>query len=274
MAISGRADTITLTNTNQSGAGNFDPAFNGAPLPSGIDGFVSEYFDNVTPPELPIGWTAINAIDPDGILWVTSDSGDPQPPADSPPNAAFINDPDAISDKYLYSPPITIVPVGTSFLEFRHNYNLEASDVDPNVGFDGGVLEVSVDGGPFQDLGGSVLSGGYDRTISTVRGSPIAGRQAWSGNSGGFITTLVDVSFNGHTIVLRWRMASDESTSSQGWRIDSVYIFGERPTPSPTPPITPTPTATITPTPTPTATATPRVTPRPRLTPHPRPTPR
>ena len=29
--------------------------------------------------------------------------------------------------------------------------------------------------------------GGYNRTISTDRGSPIAGRQAWSGNSGGFI---------------------------------------------------------------------------------------
>jgi hypothetical protein len=86
---------------------------------------------------------------------VTSDSGDPSPPADSPPNAAFVNDPDAISDKYLYSPPITIGPVESAFLEFRRNYNLEASDIDPNLAFDGGVLEVSVDGGPFQDLGGS-----------------------------------------------------------------------------------------------------------------------
>ena len=32
-------------------------------------------------------------------------------------------------------------------MRFRHNFNLEASDVDPNVGFDGGVLEVSFEVG-------------------------------------------------------------------------------------------------------------------------------
>jgi hypothetical protein len=40
-------------------------------------------------------------------------------------------------------------------------------------------------------LGGGFVSGGYNRTIATDRGSPIAGRQAWSGNSNGFITTVV-----------------------------------------------------------------------------------
>ena len=53
-------------------------------------------------------------------------------------------------------------------LIFRHNFNLEASDVDPNVGFDGGVLEMSFDGGnTFQDIlavGGSFVMGGYNRT--------------------------------------------------------------------------------------------------------------
>jgi hypothetical protein len=55
-----------------------------------------------------------------------------------------------------------------------------ASDVDPNLGFDGGVLEVSFDGGnTFQGIlavGGSLVVGGYNRTISTGRGSPIGGR--------------------------------------------------------------------------------------------------
>ena len=57
------------------------------------------------------------------------------------------------------------------------------------------MLEVSSDGGnTFQDIlaaGGSFVVGGYNRTIATDRGSPIAGRQAWSGNSDGFITTVV-----------------------------------------------------------------------------------
>jgi hypothetical protein len=102
-----------------------------------------ESFDFVTPPVLPPGWTAINAIDPDGIFWQTSDSGDPSPPAQSLPNAAWVNDPDTISDKYLDSPAGTIGPNASADLHFSNNYTLEDT-------FDGGVLEISVDGGPFQ----------------------------------------------------------------------------------------------------------------------------
>ena len=114
------------------------------------------------------------------------------PPADTPPNAAFVDDPGVVSDKRLDSLHFPVSGASVQLL-FEHNFNLEASDVDPNVGFDGGVLEMSFDGGnTFQDIltvGGSFIMGGYNRTISTDRGSPIAGRQAWSGNSGGFICT-------------------------------------------------------------------------------------
>jgi hypothetical protein len=170
-------------------------------------------------------------------------------------------------------------------LTFRHNFDLEASDQDPNVGYDGGVLEVSEDdGNTYQDIlaaGGTFVMGGYNRTISADRDSPIAGRQAWSGNSGGFITTVVNVpAFQGSTR-LRWRMASDSSGSNEGWRVDSVYLtwchgLGPPCTPTPTPPITPTPTATVTPTVTPTAssTATASPTPTATFTPTPPPTPR
>ena len=100
--------------------------------------------------------------------------------------------------------------------------------MDPNLGFDGGVLEISTDGGnTFQDIldaGGTFLTGGYNRTISPDRGSPLAGRQAWSGNSNGFITTVVDVDAKSIGFVLRWRMASDDSGPSEGWRVDTVNI--------------------------------------------------
>src|SRR5262249_49806368 len=110
------------------------------------------------------------------------------------------------------------------------------------------------------------IAGGYNRTISTDRGSPIAGRRAWSGNSGGFITTIVHLPDNIIEGTLRWRMASDTSGSGEGWRVDTVDIsWCQGPPCSPTP--TPKSTATAT------ATATPRGTPRPRPTPLPRPTP-
>jgi hypothetical protein len=45
--------------------------------------------------------------------------------------------------------------------------------------------------------------------------------------------------FAGHTIVLRWRMASDSSNSGEGWRIDTVQMICERPTPTATATTTP-----------------------------------
>ena len=250
------------------------PTPTATPTPTPIACSLLENFDNVTPPALPPGWRPGNVIDPDGIMWQTSDSGFPMPPADSAPNAAWVNDPAMISDKHLDSPPIMIDSLENAVLTFRNNYALQNA-------FDGGVLEISIDGGAFQDIlagGGSFLQGGYNGTISTCCGNPLAGRQAWTGSSNGFITTAVGMP-SGHTSVLRWRMASDSSTSDQGWRIDTVQIICERPTPTATPTAThtPTPTATATATPTTTLSVTPTVTPTltatPTVTPGVTPTP-
>jgi hypothetical protein len=204
----------------------------------------AQNFDNVAPPILPPDWLATNALGPPP-LWVTSNSGLPNPPAATLPNAAFVDDPGVVSDKRLDS-HFPVSGAGVQLL-FEHNFNLEASDVDPNVGFDGGVLEMSFDGGnTFQDIlavGGSFNLGGYNRTISTDRGSPIAGRQAWSGNSGGFICTIVTLPSLPPGGRLRWRMASDNSGSGEGWRVDTVAITLCEPVPCqpPTPPPRPTP---------------------------------
>jgi hypothetical protein len=185
----------------------------------------SENFDWLTPPALPPGWLATNALGPPP-LWVTSDSGVPIPPADTPPNALFIDDPAVVSDKRLDGWFLDFFEDCCVRLTFRHNFNLEASESDPNLGFDGGVLEISTDGGnTFQDIlsaGGSFVTGGYNRTIASDRGSPIAGRQAWSGNSNGYITTVVNVPAIQKQGRLRWRMASDTSGGNEGWRVDSL----------------------------------------------------
>jgi len=220
-------------------------------------------FDSLMPPELPFGWLATNALGPPP-LWVSSDSGVPFPPADTAPNALFIDDPGVVSDKRLDGWSVSFYEDCCVILTFRHNFNLEASDLDPNLGFDGGVLELSTDGGnTFQDIlaaGGGLVSGGYNRTIATDRGSPIAGRQAWSGNSNGFVTTVVGL--NGANLLqgrLRWRMASDNSGGNEGWRVDSLYMTWcegmGTPCPTPTPVFRPPPT------------------PRSRTTPLPRPSP-
>lgn len=54
---------------------------------------LGEAFDGVTPPALPPSWSS--------TTWATSDSGVPTPTADTLPNAAFVDDPETISDKQL-----------------------------------------------------------------------------------------------------------------------------------------------------------------------------
>jgi len=200
----------------------------------------NENFDSVAPPALPEGWLATNALGAPP-LWVTSNNGVPTPPADTSPNAAFIDDPAAVSDKRLDAPSVFFFEGFAPQLAFRQNFNLEASDIDPTIGFDGGVLELSNDGGnSFQEVPASAfVEGGYNRTISTDRGSPIAGRQAWSGNSGGFIRTVVNLpAVQTQPVIVRWRMASDNSGSGEGWRVDTVRItwcHGPPCTPKPLP---------------------------------------
>jgi hypothetical protein len=181
-----------------------------------------EAFDNVIPPALPPRWTATNAQGPPP-LWVTSSSGVPAPPADTLPNAMFIDDPGVVSDKRLDYQFFTDMEE----VSFRHNFNLEASDVDPTLGFDGAVLELSTDGGnTFQDItdaGGSFLEGGYNRTISPDQGSPIAGRQAWSGNSQGFITTVIDIPSFG---ILRWEWPVTIAARAKAGALTRLMLHG------------------------------------------------
>src|SRR5262249_2734226 len=156
----------------------------------------------------------------------------PTPSAASSPNAAWINGPFFQSDKRLDSPPLNIARLPATLI-FNNNFNFES-------GHDGGVLEFSTDGGnSFQDIqnaGGIFQAGGYTNFI-TSNTNPLLARQAWTGNSGGFITTAVKLpsTVAGHDIILRWRMGSDNNgTQSQGWRIDNVSITCATPTPTPT----------------------------------------
>jgi hypothetical protein len=142
------------------------------------------------------------------------------------------------------------VSVYPSVINFWHNYDLEG-------GHDGGVLEISIDGGAFTDIitaGGSIADGGYNGAISTAFLSPIAGRQAWTGNSGGYINTSASLPLAAidHNVVLRFRLATDCSVAGTGWYVDSIAIAYYMSDATPTP----TATATATSSPTPTATAT------------------
>jgi len=138
-------------------------------------------------------------------------------------NGAFTDDPPSVSNKTLDSR--SFISVAQTRLTFRHSVALETS-------YDGAVLEISLDGGPFVDIvsaGGRFVTGDYGpQPISTLYGSPIAGRRAWTGNSGGFQDVVVDLPPASIQVStrLRWRVASDSSVAATGYSIDDVHIQG------------------------------------------------
>jgi len=174
----------------------------------------SQAFDGVTAPALPAGWTTAES----GFqsLWVTSTTL-----RDTVPNSAFSSEASKAGVNELDSPTITL-PSDPTKLTFRHNYNMES-------GYDGGVLEIKIGGGSWTDIeaaGGSFVSGGYVGVLGSSSGNPLGGRPAWTGSSGGFITTVVNLppAAAGQTIQLRWRCGTDRGTSGSGWYVDTVSV--------------------------------------------------
>lgn len=175
----------------------------------------SENFDGVTVPNLPTGWVQ-NQTSGTGITWTTVSSS-----SNSAPNSAFANDPGAVNATALESPAFNISSPD-SVLTFKNNYNTENT-------FDGAVLEIKIGSGAWADFvvaGGAFTSGGYNGVISTSFQSPIGGRQAWTGNSNGYITTTATfpAAANGQSVQLRWLMASDSSVAATGINIDDVAV--------------------------------------------------
>ena len=186
-----------------------------------------ENWDSVTAPALPTGWTATNPDPGDGVLWVTTTVT-----PETPPNDAFVGDQNGISDKVLDRAGVTITST-SPMMSFRNNFNTEMSG---GTFWDGYVLEVSapgISGGDFLDItdshvGGSFVTGGYTGIIDGTAENPLAGRMAWSGNSGGYIDTIINMGPNlaGQTVTLRFRMGSDEAVAAPGAHIDNISITG------------------------------------------------
>jgi len=149
---------------------------------------------------------------------------------DTPPNDAFCPDQDGISDSALDRMGVTILSAGAQFI-FRNKFDTEFSD---GIYWDGYVLEVSspnISGGDFLDItdshvGGSFISGGYTGEIDGTANNPLAGRMAWSGNSEGYIDTVINLGPNlvGQTVTFRFRMGTDEAVGAKGVRVDTISI--------------------------------------------------
>lgn len=128
------------------------------------------------------------------------------------------------TDANLDTAPIRLPANGRNLkLEFFHSFEFESG------GFDGGVLEISVDGGKFEDLGPKILKGQYNGAVLNVPSNALKERPAWiGGRHGALQPVVVDLSqFAGKTVVIRFRIGTDSDVRSLGWYVDDVVIRGD-----------------------------------------------
>ena len=217
-AVCGSNHSVTINVNSSLGATSFTRSFVlGAPVSA-----LTENFDGVTAPAIPAGWVATPVQS--GIPFVTTTNT-----PNSAPNAAFAADPATVGGGTDLTTPSIAIPTANAAVEFRNRYDSEA-------GWDGGVLEISIGGGGFTDIitaGGTFLQNGYTGVLgSNGVNNPLAGRNAWNGDSAGYITSIVKLpaSVAGQNIQLRFRFGADDNTVGQGpnpgWYIDNVKVIG------------------------------------------------
>jgi autotransporter-associated beta strand protein len=191
-------------------------------------GNLLESFDGVTAPALPAGWTS-SVPSGTGSGWVTSTTA-----PHSGARAVHSHPTTTASEQRLDSPSFAVSASSISpEIRFQHRWLTES---DSTNAYDGGVLEISIDGGAYSDVlaaGCQFLAGGYGPVkISSDYQNPLAGRSAWYGNSNFAYTQTrlaLPAAALGKSVRLRFRLGCDSGVSPTGavWRIDTLEFASQ-----------------------------------------------
>ena len=133
-------------------------------------------------------------------------------------NAWFASNPAAQSDQILTLVNAVSLTGTKPQLRFWHNYNTENA-------WDGGVVEISANGGAWTDLGSAMITNGYNSTISVNPDSNISGQAAFTGNNGAYQETVIDLAaYNNQSVKVRFRMVTDSFVGGIGWYVDDIMF--------------------------------------------------
>lgn len=129
-----------------------------------------------------------------------------------------------VTDQRLDSPAIALPTAqGPLTLQFWNHQTIE----DATGGcFDGAVIEISTDNGTtWTRLEAQIVVDPYNGPVSTQFQNPLAGTNAWCGDPQDWTKAIADVSaFAGQSVKFRFRHATDNSVSREGWYIDDVVV--------------------------------------------------
>jgi bacillolysin len=116
----------------------------------------------------------------------------------------------------------------SAFLHFKHAFEFESSY--DGGGYDGGVLEYTIDGGATWNDAGTLFDDGQNYTgplrSRAVGSSTLVGRTSFTGSSHGYVSSRYNLaSLAGKNVRFRFRQASDGLIASGGWNVDDIRIY-------------------------------------------------
>jgi hypothetical protein len=127
----------------------------------------------------------------------------------------------------LVSPVFTVDGSGSFTVQFDHTWSFENQ-------FDGGVIELQVNGGAWSDVGvtGAGTTNGYNSTLIAGGTNPLNGRPAWTGvQAATQHVTVTRAIAPGSTARFRFYTGADDNTAGTGWKIDNIAFTGVVETP-------------------------------------------
>jgi MYXO-CTERM domain-containing protein len=138
----------------------------------------------------------------------------------------------SVTDASFLTPRLQVGTDDPFVITFQHRYQFESgtSNGQP-VFFDGGLIELSSDGGvTFRDVS-TLAKPGYTGTLGGSTSNPLLGRAAYTGTSVGHpalqtVTLNFGHSLAGNSVVLRFRIGTDASVGAAGWDIDAIEASG------------------------------------------------
>jgi bacillopeptidase F len=130
-------------------------------------------------------------------------------------------------DARLMSPTLNNLPAEAR-LSFYFQIQAERSTAYNDSAYDGGILEISVNGGAFTQVTPTPT---YNKTFRYTSGSgnpvtgPMPGLRCWSDSIVTWTREELDLStYTGSNVQFRWRFGSDAGTGKEGWYVDSVVV--------------------------------------------------
>jgi large repetitive protein len=138
----------------------------------------------------------------------------------------------SLSDTQLTSPAL-VVGTAPLVIAFDHRHSFEA---DATTRYDGGMIELSTDGGATWADVSTYAAPGYNGTLSGCCDNPLAGRSAFTARNPSWpsrdtVVLNVGTALAGQTIRLRFRIATDAAAGDIGWELDNVSVQGITNTP-------------------------------------------